>query len=159
MYLDLTFDNPTPGNLLSGLETNASMTVFTGVALYEVVETPTSSISLGGGFRYFDTDTTLTLRPGTQPQRQVNRNGSWTDPIIAAFGQFQLSDKWRATVAADYGGFGNNRETYQITATFDYTFADNWSARFGYRHLKVDNRSDDFRAELSGPVIGVSYRF
>ncbi|MEX0337485.1 MAG: outer membrane protein, partial [Arenibacterium sp.] len=82
-----------------------------------------------------------------------------TDAVIGGLGHFTLSEKWRATLAADYGGFSSSRETYQITVTFDYAFADNWSARFGYRHLNIDNRSEDFRAELSGPVIGVSYRF
>nr|WP_282130193.1 outer membrane beta-barrel protein [Roseobacter litoralis] len=53
----------------------------------------------------------------------------------------------------------NDRETYQFTVTFDYEFAENWTARAGYRYLNVDNDDDDFQLEQTGPVLGVSYRF
>ena len=159
MYFDLGFENNTPGPAYSRLDTDSKTTIFNALALYKVQETPTYSIHLGGGFRYFDTETTLTLRPGFLPKRELSEEDNWTDPVLAAFGQFKLSDQWAATVAVDYGSFVSDRETYQFTLTFDYEFADNWMARIGYRHVNVENDDSDFRFRQSGPLLGVSYRF
>lgn len=159
MYFDLGFRNNTPGPAYSSLDTDSKTTIFNALALYNVQETPTYSLHLGAGVRYFDTDTTLTLRPGAQPQRQVSSKDSWTDPVVAALGRFKLSDQWSTTVAADYGSFVSDRETYQFTLTFDYEFSENWVARFGYRYVNVENDDNDFRFRQSGPLVGVSYKF
>ena len=159
MYFNLGFENDTPGDAFSGLDTSSKTTVLNALALYKVHHTRTYSLHLGGGLRYFNTDTTLKLRAGTEPEKTAGDDNSWTDPIIAAMGRFKLSDKWSTTVSADYGNFIDDRETYQFTLTFDYALADNWTARAGYRYLNVDNDGDDFRLQQSGPVLGVSYRF
>ncbi|ABG29852.1 hypothetical protein CEP88_10960 [Roseobacter denitrificans] len=159
MYFNLGFENSTPGDAFSRLDTSSKTTVFNALALYKMRDASSYSFHLGGGFRYFNTDTTLRLRPGTQPGTTVGDDNSWTDPIVAAMGRFELSDTWSTTISADYGNFVNDRETYQFTVTFDYEFAENWTARAGYRYLNVDNDDDDFRLEQSGPVLGVSYRF
>ena len=159
MYFNLGFENSTPDDAFSQIDTSSKTTVFNAVALYKVHQASNYSLHLGGGLRYFKTDTTLRLRPGTEPGKTVGDDNSWTDPVIAALGRFELSDKWSTTVTADYGSFVNDRETYQFTLTLNYEFAENWTARAGYRYLNVDNDRDDFRSEQSGPVLGVSYRF
>lgn len=159
MYFDLGFENDTPGDAFSRVDTSSKTTVFSAVALYKVREASTYSLHLGGGFRYFNTDTTLRLQPGTEPGTTVGDDNSWTDPVIAALGRFELSDKWSTTVSADYGSFIDDRETYQFTLTFNYELTENWTARAGYRYLNVDNDDDDYRLQQSGPLLGVSYRF
>jgi len=159
MYFDLLFENATPGPSFTRLDTDTDMTIFNAVGLYDVHRTHNAVLSVGGGLRYFSTDTTLTLQGGTQPTQQVSESSSWTDPVVALYGRYDISDRWSSTLTADYGSFVSDRTTYQVTLTFDYAFSDNWVARFGYRHLNVDNRRDDFRARLSGPVLGISYTF
>ena len=94
-----------------------------------------------------------------QQRLRLKEKDSWTDPVVAARGRFQLSDKWSATLFADYGSFVNDRKTYQGLVVFNYDFAESWSARFGYRYVKVKNDDEDFRFRQSGPVLGVSYKF
>ncbi|MDJ0992924.1 MAG: hypothetical protein QNI90_05075 [Dinoroseobacter sp.] len=159
MHFDLSFENDTDGVLFTGLDTDSVTTLFNGLALYRVQETPRYSLDLGGGFRYFKTDTTLALRPGLLPGRSVRNDDSWTDPVLAAIGRFELSEKWTSTIAADYGSFVSDRETYQLTVSLGYRFAENWTARLGYRYVNVENDEDDFRFEQSGPLLGVNYRF
>jgi hypothetical protein len=161
MYFDLGFENDLRGPNFNDLDTDQENTLFTAVALYRVHETPTMILDVGGGFRYFDTETTLTLGGGIAPTQRRSVNDDWTDAILAAHSRFKLSDKWSSMVAADWGGFHSDRETYQFTVTFDYAFTDAWRARLGYRYVNVENDGlqRDFRFEQSGPIVGVSYTF
>ena len=160
-YFNLGFENDLRGVLFDEADTDQRNTVFTAVALYRVHETPTFLLDLGGGFRYFDTDTTISLRGGLLGPRSLSEDDNWTDAILAAHARFTISDKWSAMLALDYGSFVSDRETYQVTATIDYAITDQWIARAGYRYLNVENDggSADFRFEQSGPVLGISYRF
>lgn len=161
MYFNLGFENDLSGPVFSELDTDQKNTIFTGYALYRVYETPSTIIDLGGGFRYFRTETNLTLRSDITSTRRAGTDDNWTDPILAAHARFKLSDTWSTMLAVDYGSFIDDRETYSATLTFDYEFNENWVGRIGYRYISVeDNDQDlDFRFEQSGPVIGVTYRF
>jgi len=141
------------------LDTDSKTTIFTAAALYRVHEAPGISLDLGGGLRHFITDTELTLQPGRLDRRRLKEKDNWTDPVVAARGQFQFSDKWSATLFADYGNFVSDRKTYQGLLVFNYAFAESWSARFGYRYVNVKNDGEDFRFKQSGPVLGVTYKF
>lgn len=64
--------------------------------------------------------------------------------------------------AADVGGFGVASDyTWKLSGTLGYQFSDWFSARAGYRHLKVDYEDGGFvwDVELSGPIVGASFRF
>lgn len=159
MYSNLGFENSTPGDAFSRLDTDSKTTIFSAAALYRVHEAPGVSLDLGGGLRHFITDTELTLQAGLLPQQRIREKDSWTDPVVAARGRLQLSDKWSATLFADYGSFVNDRKTYQGLVVFNYEFAESWSASLGYRYVNVKNDDEDFRFEQSGPVLGVSYKF
>nr|WP_272211121.1 hypothetical protein [Marinicella sp. W31]MDC2877005.1 hypothetical protein [Marinicella sp. W31] len=161
MYFNLGFENDRSGPLISGIDTDQKNTIFSGYALYRVYETPNAIIDLGGGFRYFSNETTITVRSDLFPTRQVGTDDDWTDPLIAAQVSFNLSDKWSSMLGVDYGSFVDDRETYSATLTFGYAFSDNWFGRLGYRYISVENKDDDvdFRFEQSGPILGVTYRF
>ena len=161
MYFNLGFENDRSGPLISKIDTDQKNTIFSGYALYRVYETGNVILDLGGGFRYFSTETTVTLRSDVLQTREVGADDDWTDPIIAAHAGFKLSDKWSSMLAGDYGSFVDDRETYSATLTFDYAFNDNWLGRIGYRYISVENKDGDvdFRFEQSGPILGVTYRF
>jgi len=161
LYFNLGFENGRSGPLISEIDTDQKNTIFSGYALYRVYETPTTILDLGGGFRYFSTDTTLTIRSDVLPTKEVGSDDDWTDPILAAYARFKLSDRWTSMLAVDYGSFVDDRETYSAILTFDYAFNEKWFGRIGYRYINVeDNDGDlDFRFEQSGPILGVTYRF
>ncbi len=160
-HFNLGFSDRGSGILVDKVKTDVKTTLFTGYALYRVFETPGVGVNLGGGFRHFSVDTKLTANGGLLDGRSVSFDDSWTDPVVAMAANVDLSEKWRTTFVADYGSFKNDRKTYQLTWTFDYSFADNWLARFGYRYVKVENNSGnrDFMLKQSGPVLGVTYQF
>ncbi len=63
---------------------------------------------------------------------------------------------------ADIGGFGVGSDlTWSILGTVNYILTDNWSVSAGYKHLSVDYDGDGyvFDVDLSGPVLGLTYRF
>ena len=161
MYFNLGFENDLSRPVFNRLDTDQKNTIFSGYALYRVYETQTAALDLGGGFRYFNTDTELTLRSDVVANRRLSADDNWTDPILAAQAKFELSDTWGLMLAADYGSFIDDRTTYSVTATLDYAFNENWIGRLGYRYINVEDEDGDvdFRFEQSGPILGVSYRF
>lgn len=160
MLTDLSFSSSVPGPSFSGARLSAKTQILTGVGLYNVYEENGTAIDLGGGFRWFDTDTTLNLRAGDLPAASRTENDSWVDPIVAARLRKQFNEQWSGTAVVDYGGV-NDRETWQVLLTANYEFRENWVARFGYRYINVDNDEDgqDYTFEQSGPVIGIAYKF
>lgn len=161
MLTDLSFGSPTAGTDFSGIDASVKTQILSGVGLYELRNTKRASFDVGGGFRWFSTDTVLNLLPGTSPGQLLADDDDWTDPIIAARARFDIANDWTGMVYADWGGFVDDRETWQVLLTANWEFSRNWLAHFGYRYISVENNEDglDYSFEQSGPVIGVSYRF
>lgn len=161
LYNDLSFGNATPGPEFSGLDSSVKTQILNGYVAYRVHETSQVAVDVAGGLRWFDTQTALTLRPGTSPGQSSSVNSNWTDPVLGVRGRFRLSDTLTGTVFADYGGFRSDSETWQALVTVDYALNDRWLLRAGYRYISVDHTDNGTRFEFSqsGPVIGAAYRF
>lgn len=160
MTLDLSFGNSTPGPIFGGLNTDVQVRTFSGYATYRIGDSATVQTDLLAGFRWFDMDTTLTLLPGTSPGSARSAGDDWVDPVIGIRTQFDIAGDWTGTFLADYGG-SSDRDTWQVFATANYAFNENWVGRFGYRYLSVENDelTQPFDFSMSGPVFGVSYQF
>lgn len=160
-YTNLSFSNPTPGSASSGLDTSFKTQFLSGFVGYRIYETPTASVDLAGGFRWFSTETVFTLQTGTGSGGQTSVDSSWTDPVIGARAKVAISDKWSGTGFVDYGGFRSGSETWQVLLTADYAINDRWLIRGGYRYISFDHEinGNDFSFHQSGPVIGATYRF
>ena len=161
MLTDVSFGNDTPGPAFSGLNTALKTQMLSGYAAYRVYEDQRLGIDLAGGFRWFNTSTDLTLLPGTSPGRTSSVDESWVDPIIGARMRVQFSEKWSGVLFADYGGFSSGSDTWQVLLTAGYQINENWTARFGYRQISVENdiNGTPFSFDQSGPVFGFAYRF
>ncbi|MEH6836795.1 MULTISPECIES: porin family protein [Falsihalocynthiibacter] len=161
MLTDLTFSQSTPGPAFSGLSTSLKTQILNGYVTYRAYQTPTVNFDVAAGFRWFDTKTKMTLSAGTAPGRSTSVNDNWTDPVIGARVNFQMSDKWTGMAFADYGGFSSDSTTWQVLLTADYQFNENWVGRLGYRKISVDHKinGSDFKYEQSGPLLGVTYKF
>lgn len=86
----------------------------------------------------------------------------WVDPVIGARAFFNLTDKLSVQGQVDIGGFGAGSDfTWSALATVNYIFTDTLSVSAGYKVLDVDYSDDGyvFDSRLSGPVLGLTYRF
>lgn len=86
----------------------------------------------------------------------------WVDPVIGARAFFNLTDKLSVQGQFDIGGFGAGSDfTWSALATVNYIFTDTLSVSAGYKVLDVDYSDDGyvFDSRLSGPVMGLTYRF
>ena len=86
----------------------------------------------------------------------------WIDPVIGARAFFGLTDKLSVQAQVDIGGFGAGSDlTWSALATVNYIFTDSLSVSAGYKVLDVDYSDDGyvFESRLSGPVMGLTYRF
>lgn len=161
MLFDLSFESGTPGTDFSEAAASVKTQTFTGTGLYNVHSINRTKFDIGGGFRWFSTETKLDLSAGTSPATSRTEDDSWVDPIVAARVRFDIAENWTGSALIDYGGFIDDRDTWQFLLVANYALNDNWVARFGYRYFNVENDEDgqDYSYEQSGPVIGIAYRF
>ncbi|MEM6481164.1 MAG: porin family protein [Pseudomonadota bacterium] len=159
-YTGLTYSGGVSGPIGTTARTTLTTQFLTGYAAYRVFEVGQTSVDVGGGFRWFETDTQVSIdRPSGTSQR--NLGGNWIDPLIMLRGTTNFSDKWAGSLTADYGGLFSDRETSQVTISINYELSDQWLLRAGYRYIDVSNRlsGEDYSFQQSGPVLGVSVRF
>ena len=163
LYVDLSEDKNTPfGVLFANGEIDTRMTAATGYVSYSVFESNAAKFEVAGGVRYFNLISNVTLEAGKLSTRTDRLSDDWFVPVIGLRGNWKFSDRWSATGFVDYGqSFNGSSETWQVLATMNYSFSDNWVARFGYRFMDVDKtvKWKDVDVGLSGPVIGISYQF
>lgn len=163
LYVELSHKKDTPfGVAFANGEADLKMTAATGYVAYNFFESERASYELAGGVRYFDLNSRVTLNAGVLPSETARLSDDWFVPVVGLRGNWKLSDSWSATGFVDYGqSFSGSSETWQVLGTLNYAFNDSWSARFGYRIMDVDKtvKGRDVDINLSGPVIGVSYRF
>lgn len=139
-------------------------TSMTALAGYRVAQTPEATFDILGGVRHWRVrgEVDVPPVPGMFPGASATRSVSFTDPIIAARANFQISPGWSALLYADVGGFGvGSRRTAQLLGTVNYQMRENVFLSVGYRHLHVDYRDGgtEFDMRMSGPIIGATLRF
>lgn len=162
IYVDLSDTQDTPfGQLFSESTTDITAWAVSGYVTYQFAETSASRYEVAVGFRYFDLDTTVSLSEDNSPNQSRSLNDNWFDPVVGVRGHWNLSERWSASAFADYGGFSGSSDTWQVVATMDYKITDGLSARFGYRHMDISKTINGSKVDigLSGPVIGLTYRF
>lgn len=179
MYVDTT-DNPSagplpalaipglgmipPGGSISARIDTRQITA-TVMGGYRVVDTAQFTLDALGGARlwHISNDVKLTGSLGGE-SGSVNYDESfgWVDPLVGLRGFRSLTDKLSLQGQADIGGFGAGSDlTWSALATVNYVFSDRLSGSVGYRVLDVDYDHDGhvYDARLSGPVLGMTYRF
>lgn len=145
-----------PGIPAEGEVTQRSFTLAAG---YRAVEREGVTLDLLGGVRAWDVEVSAAAPAvGLAARSDV----SFTDPILAARVNVALAPRFSAILYADVGGFGVGSEsTNQIVATLNYAVTDNLYVSSGWRRLHVDYDSGGtaFEATMSGPLLGVTWRF
>ena len=163
LYTDLSSSEPTPlGRAWSKANVDTKTTAFSVYAAYRVLENEKGFVDVLAGGRFFSLDVDLKLTPGRARGRSYDLSADWGDPLIGARGRYDFNDKWYATASADMGGFDSGSDSsWQAIGTLGYQFNEKWSAHGGWRHLAIEKEIDglDVEVDLSGPILGFTYRF
>ena len=124
------------------------------------------SFDLQGGVRYNTLKQEIALgTPG--PSATLGGTENWWEPVIGGRAVWELSDRWSAALAADFGGFGVGGNDLQVgvNAGFSYRTGKIGSVRLGYRYYSIDyatTRDDGafaYDVQQHGPYIGYTWRF
>lgn len=133
---------------------------------YRVVDSPRFTFDVLGGVRYWHISTDVSVTAGqaaigSRSARHGERFG-WVDPVVGVRGFLPITQKLSMQAQADVGGFGaGSKHTWSAHATVNYAFSDRLSASAGYKVLQVDydRGGHTYDVRLSGPVLGLTYRF
>ena len=129
---------------------------------YEAYQGGRWTVDLLGGVRAWVIDTRVKLRAFDEPILSYSNTLSWADPLLATRVSAKLGRGFSVTAYGDLGGFDvGSHFTWQAVGTLDYAIQSNLVVSAGYRHLNVDYRNSGSRIDfsMSGPLLGLSYRF
>jgi hypothetical protein len=164
MYVDLTDRGevpglpglgPTPGLSVRVDSRQIAATLLTG---WRARTGPGLTLDLLAGLRWWDISTAATARFGGL-SRDWDEDFSWVDPLLGFRAFLPLGERASALVQADVGL--GARRTWQALGTLNVVLTDALSASAGYKALSVDYDEDGhvFDATLTGPVLGLTWRF
>lgn len=141
-------------------EVDASVFVGTLAAGYRVVDRGPMFLDVFAGVRLLSLDVELELE-GPLTTRNAERSPSQLSPLLGARARFPLGKNFGLVLYGDAGGFVSSDIKWQFAATAQWDVSHNWRIIGGYRYLSINRDTDDFKFDvsLSGPVLGVSYRF
>lgn len=128
---------------------------------YRVYDSPSFTLDALGGVRLWHISNRVTVQAAGLSGSYKESFG-WADPVIGARAFLRLTDKLSLQAQADIGGFDvGSKNTWQVLATANYIVTDHVSVSAGYKVLSVDYESGGhvFDSRLSGPVLGMTWRF
>ena len=133
---------------------------------YRVLDTPQFTLDALAGARFWHISNDVTVTASHPAIGSVSathgESFGWVDPVVGLRAFLPLTEKLSFQAQADVGGFGAGSDlTWSALATVNYTFNDHFSASVGYKVLDVDYDHDGhvYDTQLSGPVLGMTYRF
>ncbi|MBK3745917.1 hypothetical protein G3A39_42985 [Paraburkholderia aspalathi] len=132
---------------------------------YRVYDTPNFMFDVLAGVRFWQISNKVTVNAGTKHlglERSYEEKFGWADPIIGVRAFLPVTERLSVQAQADIGGFGVGSDlTWSTLATVNYIISDNFSLSAGYKLLDVDYRRGGhvYDTKLSGPVLGVTWRF
>jgi hypothetical protein len=162
-YANLTSRQDTPqGVLFSEAVIDTTEWIVNGVAGYRFYRDRVGYIDAMAGVRLFIVDNDIELKPGVLPKQEFDSKSTTVSPILGMRGHIDIADGFGVSGYFDVGGFGLGANfTWQALATIDYEMWDNAYLRAGYRHLGIsyDDNGSSTTMNMSGPIVGVTFRF
>lgn len=161
-YVNIGMGGPTNGTDFGNAEVDSILSIGTILGEYNIHENQGTSLWAGGGLRYWNVSTDLSLSAGTQPQVGASAGDNWFDPMLGVRGRTAITDRWFATGWAYAGGFGAGSDAMiDVLGGVGYEFTDTISGVVGYRYMSVDRDEPDFLydVEQQGIMAGVSFNF
>lgn len=155
---------PPGANVDAEVDTKQFMaTLQGGYRVFDTAELTLDALA-GARFWYISNDVSVTASHPAIGSRSATHGESfgWVDPVVGMRAFLPLTEELSVQAQADVGGFGAGSDfTWSALATVNYVFTGHLSASVGYKVLDVDYDHDGhvYDTRLSGPVLGVTYRF
>lgn len=129
--------------------------IITPTVSYRIVETDQWNVNVLAGARYLYMDTEITI----SPLPTLSESDHVWDGIVGLKGDYTINDKWFMPFVFDVGT-GDTDITWQAFAGVGYKY-ENFDVIAGYRHLEWEFDNDVVlnSLDVSGPIIGIKYRF
>lgn len=155
---------PPGANVDATVDTKQFMATLQGG--YRIIDAPQFTLDALGGARFWHISNDVTVTANHPLIGAVSathgENFGWIDPVVGLRAFLPLTEKLSLQAQADIGGFGAGSDlTWSALATVNYAFNDRFSASLGYKALDVDydHGGHVYDTRLSGPVLGMTYRF
>jgi hypothetical protein len=161
-YLRLGGEADLRGPLFDDVELTTGVLFATGFGTYEALVGEAWRLDALAGARVWHARTELEFGSGLLAGRSSDESEVWLDPLLGARITIELGGGVSAMGLADVGGFDlGSAVTWEALAIVGFQVDDWIYAHAGYRHMRVDYESGDFLydVELSGPIIGATFRF
>jgi hypothetical protein len=127
-----------------------------------VAQSPNGSVDAYFGARAWWMENMFELRDVGGGRTTRTEKADWVDPMIGVAGRYRLTDRWMLFGAFEVGGFGVGADSeWSLLGGATYQFTEKFGASVGWRHLGIDydKKGILFDANLSGPVLGATFKF
>jgi hypothetical protein len=154
---DVTVDTSSTADIKVGAKT------FFGSlgAGYDLYSDERALVTGYASLRYWDVENELrVIAPAATFDQTVSEN--WVDPLVGVGASYDLGDGFLLRGYADIGGAGVGSDlTWSLLGLAGYQFNESVTAYAGWRYLSVDYDDDGFLFDvsLSGPLVGVAFKF
>ena len=145
---------------LSG-KVDASVLLASAAAGYRLVDKGPLFLDVFLGGRVFALDVDLKLS-GPQNTYSASKSPTNVSPFIGSRVRLPVGEKWALGLYGDVGGLVNDTDVkWQLLGTVQYDISSHWRMVAGYRYMSVHHkkRDLDFDVNLSGPILGFTYKF
>ena len=150
---------PLPGALEGKVDNRLFMASLQGG--YRILQLEQASLDVLAGASFWDVSTRARLQAGPL-STSYRESFNWVDPMIGLRAFYRFDERFSVQAQAGLGGFGaGSRRSRQAALTLNYDLSERFSVAAGYKILDVDYRRAGhvFDTRLSGPVLGLSWRF
>jgi len=161
---------PVSNSVNTSTTSTLKSTLWTLTAGYELIANDRMRLDGFAGVRFGNLDTTIDWNLSAQitlpnsdrvfaRQGTASNSRNFSDGIVGVRGRYRFSEQWSMPYYLDVGA-GSSQFTWQAMLGASYTFG--WGdVIVAYRHLSMS--SDESKSvknfELSGPMIGATFRF
>lgn len=163
-YSRISSEQDTPFGVLFGkAKSDLKQWIINSAVAYRFYRDRVGWIDAVAGARIFIFESEVTLTEGALPRQSSSGHKTIASPIVGMRAHIDIIDGFGLSGAFDVGGFGLGADfTWQVLATVDYEISDGIALRTGYRHMGLSYTADggtNIDYNLSGPIIGVTFRF
>ncbi|MDF1657145.1 MAG: hypothetical protein P1U58_06005 [Verrucomicrobiales bacterium] len=157
-YLKVSPGRATRGPVFGNVNLTLEQTSLALLGSYDLVSTDRLILSILGGARYLNVDTTLSVTPGLAGGFSRRSSSQSWDPVGGLRAKYFLNDEWFLSAYGDYGS-GDSDQTWQAYGGVGYIINENWHASLGYRVLSYSTSGprSSSTSDTSGIFLGFGY--
>ncbi|MGC5703152.1 hypothetical protein J4P02_23405 [Pseudomonas sp. NFXW11] len=154
---------PPGGNVDAKVDTKQFTATLMGG--YRVIDAPGFSLDALAGARVWHISNRVKVTGslgGLSKSASYHESFGWVDPLVGLRAFLPITQKLSVQGQADIGGFGaGSNFTWSTLVSVNYAFRDSLSTSVGYKLLDVDydHNGHVYDTRLSGPALGMTYRF